>query len=102
MRPCYEKRLLGLHVKRKSAEAQPNASAYIKEREHAEIDKHKYKNMGDSSYDLTKANNDMKEPIMNDTYYSFNTKEDKTVVEKVKTWMGSLIHFIISPPSSSR
>ena len=102
MRPCYEKRLLGLHVKRKSAEAQPNASAYIKEREHAEIDKHKYKNMGDSSYDLTKANNDMKEPIMNDTYYSFNTKEDTTVVEKVKTWMSNLIHFIISPPSSSR
>jgi hypothetical protein len=58
--------------------------------------------MGDSSYDLTKANNDMKEPIMNDTYYSFNTKEDTTVVEKVKKWMGSVIHFIISPPSSSR
>jgi hypothetical protein len=89
-------------VKRKSAEAQPNASAYIKEREHAEIDKDKDKHMGDSSYDLTKANNDMKEPIMNDTYYSFNTKEDTTVVEKVKTWMSNLIHFIISPPSSSR
>jgi hypothetical protein len=52
--------------------------------------------MGDSSYDLTKANNE------NDTYYSFNTKEDTTVLEKVKTWMGSLIHFIISPPPSSR
>lgn len=85
-------------MKRKSVEAQPNASAYIKEREHAEIDKdkHKYKNMGDSSYDLTKANNE------NDTYYSFNTKEDTTVVEKVKTWMSNVIHFIISPPSSSR
>jgi hypothetical protein len=52
--------------------------------------------MGDSSYDLTKANNE------NDTYYSFNTKEDTTVVEKVKTWMSNVIHFIISPPSSSR
>ena len=58
--------------------------------------------MEDSSYDLTKANNDMKEPIMNDTYYSFNTKEDTTVVEKVKKWMGSIVHFITSPPPSSR
>lgn len=58
--------------------------------------------MGDSSYDLTKANNEMKEPILNDTYYSFKNKEATTVVEKVKTWIGSIVHFIISPPSSSR